>query len=88
MSERKSSTKKPSIWYRRSRIGILIGCVLLGSALMIRWKMGNTVVEQSRLYWLQPVGTVLIIIAGLVNLWTHPKDIFGAKPSHEEIDDA
>lgn len=88
MSERESSTKRPSIWYRRSRIGLLIGCVVLSSALVVRWMMGNTAVEQSRLYWLQPIGNVLTIIAGFVNLWTHPKDILGTVPPHEVKDDA
>jgi hypothetical protein len=88
MSERESSTQMPSLWHQRSRIGLMIGCVLLSSALLVRWMMGNTAVEQSHLYWLQPIGTVLMIIAGFVNLWTHPKDVLGSVPPHVVKDDA
>ena len=86
MSGRNSSTEKPSVWYQRSRIGVLIGCLLLASTLILRWKMGNAAVEASSLYWLQPIGTGLMLIAGFVNLWTHTADLSEPKPKRDEKD--
>ncbi len=88
MSKGKSSAKKPSIWYRRSRIGILIGCVLMACSLILRWKMGNSAVEASSLSWFQPTAHIWMLIALFVNLWTHPADMFEPKATHDEKDDA
>lgn len=86
MSKRPPTTDKGSVWYQRSRIGMLIGSLLLGIALLLRWKMGNAAVEASSLYWLHPAGMVVMIIATFVNLWTHPTDMFELKPKHDEKD--
>jgi|GEM_PF-6453323 len=87
MSEGASSAKKTSVWYRRSRVGMLIGGVLLGSAIILRWKLGNAAVEQSSLYWLQPVAFLWMGVSCFVNLWTHPTDMFEPKPEHKQKDD-
>lgn len=87
MSKPPSSNKSVSVWYQRSRFGFLLAALLLCTSLILRWKMGNTAVEASGFYWLQPAGMVVMIIASFVNLWTNPKEVLGDRTKSENEGD-
>ena len=93
MCDRPPGYKLP-IWHRRGRWLVLAGAILIGSALILRKTLGTAAVENSWMYWLQPFGTVLMIIAGVTVIcasekpFSEPKGLSDASSQLEEGKDA
>ena len=92
MCDRSHGYKLP-VWHRRDRGLFLVSTIFLGSALILRKTLSATEVENSWMYWLQPSGSILMIIAGFTVLFASEKPFSESKglsdtgsPSEERKD--
>lgn len=65
MSNRPAEDKMTA-WHRHGRWLFLASAILIGGALFLRRMLGNADFEKSWLYWLQPSGMALMIVAGII----------------------